>query len=89
MRWAAKRDGNEPEIIQAAQMAGWKVFQISLPDWPDLLCAKPGKVRFLEVKTPKGRIRPGQASMFLRLASAGLPVAIVRSAEEAAQALGR
>jgi VRR-NUC domain-containing protein len=77
------RDSNEPEIILALELAGWKVFPLRSTGWPDLLCARHGVVQLVEVKGPKGKLKPAQAAFFPRLKAAGLSVAIVRTAEEA------
>lgn len=89
MRLAAKRDTNEREVIAALELAGWKVLRLSQANWPDLLCVRggtpqrAGKVRLVEVKTPKGKLRPGQVEFFRVLEAVGLPVAVVRSAADA------
>lgn len=83
MKWAARRDENEGEVKTALELAGWKVFRLSMPGWPDLLCVRAGKVRLVEVKTPKGKLKPAQAAFFPILAACGLPVVVVRSGEEA------
>ena len=91
-RFGAKRDANEAPIVQAVQLAGWKVWQLSAPGLPDLMCVRHGRVVFLEVKDrpatqKKGRLRPLQVDMAQSLASAGLTVHIVRTPEEAIHAL--
>lgn len=89
MRRAAQRDGNEPEVKRALELAGWKVFPLSMPGWPDLLCvrggtqSRRGQIQLVEVKMPKGKLKPAQARFFPILAAVGLPVAIVRSETEA------
>lgn len=91
MRWAAKRDANEPEVRQALELAGWKTFQLAMPGWPDLLCVRgrpPSvRVRLVEVKTKSGRLNPAQVLFFPILAAVGLPVAVVRNREEALEAV--
>lgn len=88
MRFAAKRDSNERPIIAALQLAGWSVFQVSATGFPDLLCARRGEVRLLEVKTAKGKLEPAQVKLHQRMEAAGLKVHVVRTPDEALAAVG-
>ncbi len=54
---------------------------------PDLFVAGPGKVIALEVKAEKGKLSPVQKSTIGALAEAGIPTIVVRSIEEAEEAL--
>lgn len=84
-RHAAKRDAIEPEVIQALRSAGARVWQLSRPF--DLLCGFSGRFTVLEVKSGKrGRLTPAQRSDLA--ISDGLPVHVVRSVDEALQAVG-
>lgn len=83
-RRAAKRDAIEPEIIQALRSAGCRVWQLSKPF--DLLCGLSGRFVVLEVKTGKGRLTDAQEGDLAR--AHGLPVYVVRSVEDALQAVG-
>ena len=50
---------------------------------PDLAVLAPvGKVFFLEVKTPDGRLSADQAEMFDQLVALGIDAAIVRSVDD-------
>ena len=50
----------------------------------DLLILGPGgKVRFMEVKTPKGRLSPAQKDFMQIMDRAGIDYAVVRSVDEA------
>ncbi len=58
------------------------------PGFPDLLCICPaGRVGFLEVKAPKGRMSPAQEEMHAMLRGRGCNVAVVRSQDEAVAAI--
>lgn len=59
--------------------------------WPDIMVVKPNsdwpKVMFLEVKAATGRLEDAQRMRHLGLQRAGFPVRVVRSVEEAEQAV--
>lgn len=84
-RRAAKRDAIEPEIIQALRSAGCRVWQLARPF--DLLCGRSGRFTVLEVKSGRrGRLTSAQETDLDR--AEGLPVYVVRSVEDALQAVG-
>ncbi|WP_224364202.1 hypothetical protein [Hyalangium versicolor] len=89
MRWASQRDGNEPAIVRALQLAGWTVVKVNAPGVMDLLCIRRGELRVLEVKNPRGknRLTRAQEELLARLRAAGLEVPVVRSPEEALAAV--
>lgn len=90
MRFAAKRDANEAEVIATLQVHGWSVFQMSQKGFPDLLCVWGGvAVRLVEVKMPKGSLTEAQEVTFAALEKAGMPVCVVRSGAEAILMLGK
>jgi len=74
---AAKRDANEPEIVQALREAGWLVLYL---DKFDLLCWHPTRrqLRMVEVKTPTGKLKPSQE----KLLADGWPLEIIRTKED-------
>jgi hypothetical protein len=80
-RYAARRDDNEPAIVDALLANGFDVFKLSKP--LDLLVWRKSGVAYLllEVKTPSGRITDDQASFLER--TVGLPRGVVRTPEEA------
>lgn len=88
MRFAAKRDANEGEIVTALELAGWSVFKVSDTGLPDLICCRRGVLALLEVKAPDGDLTPAQVKTFQRLRAAGYEVAVVRTPAEALTAVG-
>lgn len=54
---------------------------------PDLMILRAGRVGFLEVKAPKGRVSPAQVEMHAAMARQGFTVHVVRSQDEAVAAL--
>lgn len=84
---AAKRDSIEPSIVKALRDAGYLVTE---GGWLcDLVVFDPAAPerggRFLEVKSARGKLTPTQESAIAQ----GWPVAIVRSVEDAFNALDR
>ena len=51
-RYAARRDENEREIIDALKLAGWSVYQADGRGFPDLVVAKGPRTYLLEVIAP-------------------------------------
>jgi hypothetical protein len=61
----ARRDSNEPEVLQALREHGWICWKIGQRGIPDLLCYLPlerGGVKWqaFEVKTKTGKLRDTQ-----------------------------
>jgi hypothetical protein len=82
MRRAAKRDANEPNIINSLRAGGWTVTQLSGKGLPDLMCMKDGEVHFAEVKMPGGKMETAQVDLHEEWERAGVPVAVVTSPED-------
>jgi len=82
MRYDAKRDSNEAEIICALHQVGAKVMQL---DEFDLLVGFRGKLFMLEVKMPQGRLNKKQARLFREWAGY---IFIVRSVDDALRRIG-
>jgi len=59
-RVAAKRDANEPEIVNALVRAGATVERLSMQGVPDLLVGYQGRTYLIEVKTEKGSLTDDQ-----------------------------
>lgn len=85
------------KVKQAANAAGWWVTKLhggpmQKAGLPDLLCLKDGRACFLEVKQPgKGKASDATPLQRQRMAEirdkAGVPSFVVRSAEDAGNAL--
>jgi hypothetical protein len=87
-RRAAKRDATEAAIVDALQAAGAHVWRLSLP--LDLLVGLHGRFVLLECKSDK-RVRKDRAKQTATIAECqrkGLPVYVVRTPEDALQAIG-
>ena len=77
------RDKNEPEIVEALEKVGARVYRISCREkagCPDLVVFFRGGVYVLEVKTATGDIKKEQAE--------NVGCKFVRTAEEALRAIG-
>jgi Holliday junction resolvase-like predicted endonuclease len=85
VRRAAKRDSNEPAIVEALEQTGWLVHRISDPGMADLICYNPRQQRFalVEVKTRRGKLTGPQVAFHGKW-----PVTVIRSVDEAIE-LGR
>lgn len=61
LRFNAKRDANEPVIVEHLEKAGCLVNKINGKDLPDLLCLHPsGRFFTVEVKAKGGKLTDGQ-----------------------------
>jgi hypothetical protein len=90
-RRAAARDANEPAIRTAFTAHGWHTEQVSGKGMPDLLAWPKVNGRggwriclLVEVKMPKGALKPAQEEKWAALAEKGIPVYVVRTAEDVA-----
>lgn len=54
---------------------------------PDLLVMKNGKVWFVEIKTPKGKLSPQQEIMKMMCEFYDVPYIVIRSVEEAQEVI--
>jgi hypothetical protein len=79
MRYAARADGNQPEIVDALRKAGAYVWVIKLP--VDILIGYAGKTALIEIKTATGK-RTKLQEDFLREWTGGT-VAVIRDVEGA------
>ena len=82
LRYAAKRDENEQEIVDALRAVGASVLLI---DDIDLIVGFRGVNYLLEVKTPKGRLNKKQEKFFRGWVG---QVNIVRTADQALALIG-
>ena len=83
---AQRRDANEPEIVEALELMGYRVDRHYTPDPFDLIVRRPGKPvgLCLEVKTAAGSLKDSQEAAL----EAGA-IVVVRSPEEAVSAAER
>jgi hypothetical protein len=81
-RFAKKRDANEPAFRDELAACGWLTQPLSIKDWPDLLCARAGKLVLCEVKSKHGKLKPGQTDVLLLLAMFEIEVIVARTSEE-------
>jgi hypothetical protein len=96
VKYAARRDNNEPEVIAALEGAGASVQQLA-PPLPDLLVSWRGTLHLLEVKNPAakggGKYNTGDGSLTSSQTRwwagwRGKPPVIVHNAGEALAAIG-
>ena len=82
MRRAAKVDRNHGEIVRAFEKCGAKVLSLAAmgKGVPDLLVNLRNRLRFVEVKSEKGKLTPAQEEFM-----ADWPVAVVRSVDDVEQ----
>lgn len=87
MRYAAKVDANQSQIVETLRAAGYTVCLMHAVGrgFPDLLASKNGNMWLLEVKAKRGRLTKPEQEW---IAAWDAPVHIVRSPEEALQAVG-
>ena len=89
MRYAAKTDANQQEIIDALRAIGAWVFYIGRPF--DLLVGFRGRLYLIEVKNPKGKDKIGEeqhTEMGKLKNLANVEVQIVRSVDDGLRAIG-
>ena len=82
LRYDARRDENEPEIVEALESVGAKVLRL---DDVDLLVGFRGVNYLLEVKTAKGRLNKKQEKFFRGWVG---QVNIVRTVDQALGLIG-
>ena len=82
LRYDAKRDENEPDIVEALEAVGAKVLRL---DDVDLIVGFRDRLYMLEVKTPKGRLNKKQQRFFREWAGY---VYIIRSVDDALKRIG-
>ena len=85
MRRAARKDGNQQQIVDALRDVGATVAVVNQEGLPDLLVGFRGRNYLMEVKTSTGRIRTLQRQFFQRWQGY---VRVVRTVDEALQLIG-
>lgn len=93
-RHAARRDENEQAMRDELADCGWLTQPLSLEDWPDLMCAKGGRLKLLEVKSEAEYasrahgLSTGQLACHAMLALFGIEVIVACTAEQFLRAVG-
>ena len=85
-RFAKKRDSNESVIVEALRKAGADVWLLDRP--VDLLVGYNERLYGFEVKTENGRLTDQQETDLATCRRRNYPVFVVRSPEDALQAIG-
>ncbi len=80
LRRGVRRDATEKAIVEALRASGWSVAYISGRNVPDILAGRGGVTEVIEVKTAKGKLKPGQAVFAAEWR--GRPVRVMRSVED-------
>ena len=90
MRRRARVDANHAEIRSALRAAGWTVVDCARigAGFPDLLIAKHGHIRMVEIKDgakvkSKQQLTEDEVQFHALMAAAGVVVSVVTSVEEA------
>lgn len=89
MRRAARVDANQDQIVSALRAAGATVQSLSQigHGCPDVLASFRGQNHLFEIKNPKGKDKVNDEQKKWHIAWCA-PVHVVRSPEEALQAIG-
>lgn len=82
----ARRDGNEIAIVKVIRQLGGSWLPISVPNGPDGALGWQGKTHLIEIKTPKGKHKPGQIEF--AASWQGAPVHVVRTEDDLLLLLG-
>ena len=85
-RYAKKRDTAEAAIVKALRDAGCKVWQQDRPF--DLAVAWGGRLVLLEVKSGRSKPTAKQADELAACHRLGIPAYLVRTVDEALEAIG-
>jgi hypothetical protein len=80
-RFNAKRDANEPEIVEALQAAGASVYRLDQPT--DAVLGYRGKTLLIEIKMPGASLNENQKKFFAEWKGQTPP--ILRTVEDAMQ----
>lgn len=76
-------------VRRVAALGGWapKFVPLHLKGFPDRIVILPGRVAFVEVKRPGGRLSPAQKINLERLRALNVPALVVYSREDVDEAL--
>lgn len=85
----AKRDANEPQIVDTLEKMGIKVWRLSAEGVPDLLCRFEDRYFLVEVKSEQGSLTPAQEKFFDDAEAHGAPAFVFSSLEGVLEAMNR
>jgi GNAT superfamily N-acetyltransferase len=87
MKWYARTDANQAEIVEALRRAGASVLPLHRlgQGAPDIACGWRGKVYFMEIKSDGGKLTPAEQEFMDKWRG---HYAIVRTVEEALAVIG-
>ena len=82
--------------VKLLRLSGWCVrpapketYKSNVPrDEPDLLCVKPGRVLWLELKTATGTLSDGQWRWYHEARAEGYEIHVIRSVDELRSIIG-
>lgn len=81
-RFAARRDSNEPALVQLLEAHGALVQPFSMKGFPDLGVFHKGNLLLAEVKVPGEPFSEEQISTFEKIMAKGVPVYVLETAED-------
>ena len=84
-----RRDQSEAEIVEYLEKRGAVVEYLSGQSIPDLLVGYAGRWLLVECKTGRAALSPGQTAWHQAATAKGLPVYVVRTADEVAKIIDR
>lgn len=87
LRFNARRDSNELALIEFLELSGCTVDRLNGKDIPDLLCCKAGTYFVIEVKTPAGKLKPGQKEWFAKARQMDAPAFVCSTIDDLKLAL--
>lgn len=82
----ARRDANESELVKTIRQCGGQWLPLNVTDGPDGVIGFQGRTELAEVKTAKGKLKPGQ-SEFHKTWRGG-PIRVLRTVDDVIQLLG-
>lgn len=81
-KYAAKRDKNERSLKAVLGHYGWHWTSVSGPGLPDAIVCKRGRLAWVEIKGPKGKLTEAQLKAFAVLRGVDSPLYILHDAED-------
>lgn len=87
-RWAARNDANANEIVTGLRQVGVHVEYVKGTGLPDLAWWYRGRSGMMEVKAKGGKLRQRQKDLIKAAAQHGVTIPVVRTLNEALEAVG-